>query len=322
MDGTLAAWGSNNFGQLGTSNNNSSNAPVAVVQSSGVLFNRTVTAVAAGGYHCLALCADGTLAAWGYNNSGQLGDSSLNNRNAPVQVLQTSGLLFTKTVISIAAGDAHSLAVCSDGTMASWGRNVDSQLANPVSTQSTTPVVVNVSTMAVGERFTQANSGAYVSHTLALVASPPPLTAAQSWAQTNGVSSNLSLPGANGLANLLNFAFGMSPTASSNPPLTYTGNFSTVGTVVPTGGPILGTQNPGAAQIHWALYVRRKDFVAAKLTYTVKFSSNLIFWQDSLTVPTVLADDGVNQLVGVPYPALLSNGQAPLFFRISVSILP
>jgi hypothetical protein len=62
--------------------------------------------------------------------------------------------------------------------------------------------------------------------------------------------------------------------------------------------------------------------VAARLTYTVTFSSELSSWQDNGDAPTVLADDGVNQLVGVPYPSVLSNGQAPKFFKISVNILP
>ncbi len=125
-----------------------------------------------------------------------------------------------------------------------------------------------------------------------------------------------------GVANLLEFAFGMNPAASSPTPLTYTGDFSTLGAVVPTGEPIVGTQGAGPGQIHWALYVRRKDYVAAKLAYTARFSGDLLSWQDDLAVPTVLADDGVNQLVGVPYPALLSNGQAPKFFEINVTILP
>lgn len=149
-----------------------------------------------------------------------------------------------------------------------------------------------------------------------------PASTAQTWAQANGVSGDLSLPGANGVPNLLNFAFGMNPTASNPTPLTYTGDFSTVGAVVPTGEPIVGTQGAGPGQIHWALYVRRKDYVAAKLAYTARFSGDLLSWQDDLAVPTVLADDGVNQLVGVPYPALLSNGQAPKFFEINVTILP
>ena len=56
--------------------------PVAVNTASGVsaLFGKTVVAVAAGDSHSLALCSDGTVAAWGYNTYGQLGDNATTNR--------------------------------------------------------------------------------------------------------------------------------------------------------------------------------------------------------------------------------------------------
>ena len=41
------------------------------VLQSGVLAGRTVIAVAAGASHSLALCADGTVGAWGNNLYGQ-----------------------------------------------------------------------------------------------------------------------------------------------------------------------------------------------------------------------------------------------------------
>jgi len=40
----------------------------------------------AAGYHSLALQSNGTLWAWGYNNSGQLGDGTTTNRTSPVQI--------------------------------------------------------------------------------------------------------------------------------------------------------------------------------------------------------------------------------------------
>ena len=39
--------------------------------------------VAAGGYHTAAVKTDGTLWAWGYNASGQLGDGTTRDRHAP-----------------------------------------------------------------------------------------------------------------------------------------------------------------------------------------------------------------------------------------------
>ncbi|MBZ5622225.1 MAG: RCC1 repeat-containing protein [Acidobacteriia bacterium] len=82
-----------------------------------------VVAVAAGcsGYWCssshsLALKGDGTVWAWGANDSGQLGDGTTTGRTTPVQV---SGL---SEVVAVAAraGDGHSVALKSDGTVWEW----------------------------------------------------------------------------------------------------------------------------------------------------------------------------------------------------------
>jgi len=64
----------------------------------------TWVTVAAGGYHSLAIKADGTLWAWGYNYYGQLGDGTTTQRNSPVQIGSDT------TWVTVAAGYYHSLA--------------------------------------------------------------------------------------------------------------------------------------------------------------------------------------------------------------------
>ena len=78
--------------------------------------------VAAGNNFTLALKSDGSLWAWGWNNSGQLGDSSQTNRNRPVRIGQD------RDWVQIAAGAEHSLALKTDGTLWAWGRNNAGQL--------------------------------------------------------------------------------------------------------------------------------------------------------------------------------------------------
>ncbi|HPJ08402.1 MAG TPA: chromosome condensation regulator, partial [Deltaproteobacteria bacterium] len=46
----------------------------------------TSVSVSAGANHSLAVSADGTLWAWGFNVNGQLGDGTWENSNTPVQV--------------------------------------------------------------------------------------------------------------------------------------------------------------------------------------------------------------------------------------------
>ncbi len=82
----------------------------------------TVTQVAAGWTHSLALGSDGTVWAWGDNRFGQLGDGTTIQSDTPVQVPGLSG------VTQIAAGDGWSLALRSGGTVWAWGVNTYNEL--------------------------------------------------------------------------------------------------------------------------------------------------------------------------------------------------
>ena len=68
-NGTVQAWGRNDFGQLGNGTTTDSNTPVTVTSLGG-----TATAIAAGWGHSVAMLANGTVKAWGKNTSGQLGN--------------------------------------------------------------------------------------------------------------------------------------------------------------------------------------------------------------------------------------------------------
>ena len=137
------AWGWNAMGQLGDNTTTTRLLPVPVT-ASGVLAGKTVVALA-GSDHSLALCSDGTVAAWGYNDEGELGDNTTTERHVPVAVNTASGVsaLYGKTVVAIAAGSTHSLALCSDGTVAAWGVNVSGALGDNTTVSSLVPVAVS-----------------------------------------------------------------------------------------------------------------------------------------------------------------------------------
>jgi PKD repeat protein len=75
--------------------------------------------------------------AWGYNSSGQVGDGTTTDRLSPVTVSGLSG------VAAFAGGEAFSLALKSDGTVAAWGYNFAGQLGNGTWTTSSVPVAVS-----------------------------------------------------------------------------------------------------------------------------------------------------------------------------------
>jgi YVTN family beta-propeller protein len=106
-DGTAWAWGNDGNGQLGNNSTSNSSTPVQVKGPGGSGNLTGAAAVAAGRYHSLALEGDGTVRAWGGNDSGQLGDNTVNEIHTPVQV---SSLTWA---VSVAAGDTHSLGISS-----------------------------------------------------------------------------------------------------------------------------------------------------------------------------------------------------------------
>ncbi|MEI6607024.1 MAG: cadherin-like beta sandwich domain-containing protein, partial [Verrucomicrobiota bacterium] len=165
-DGTLAAWGLNDNGQLGDNSINSSLVPVAIT-TSGALAGKRVVAIAAGFSHSLALCSDGTLAAWGWNNFGQLGNNGTTNSLVPIAI-GSDGVLSGKAVVAIAAGAAHSLALCADGTLAAWGFNDYGQLGDGTVNQSNVPLAITASGILSGKTVTSIAAGA--AHNFAICA--------------------------------------------------------------------------------------------------------------------------------------------------------
>lgn len=144
----------------------------------------------------------------------------------------------------------------------------------------------------------------------------------QAWAAGYGVSSDLNVLGTNGLANLLNFAFGLDPTGIVRPELIYTGTLVGGGTVTGYGLPITAFEPDGDGSMNYrALFVRRKDYAAAGLVYTPSFSADLSVWQDNSAPPIILADDESYQVVSVPYPASI-GGKPGRFFIIRVNLVP
>ncbi|NTX01861.1 MopE-related protein [Myxococcus sp. CA040A] len=136
--GNVWAWGQNTFGQVGTGSVSSTPvlAPVAV----GGVF--AATAIAAGHNMSLVIMGNGFVKSWGFNASGQLGNSSTVNSAAPVDVTGLSDATF------ISAGAQHSLAVRPGCPVWAWGNHGQGQLGISSST-STSPTTAPVSTLLI-----------------------------------------------------------------------------------------------------------------------------------------------------------------------------
>ncbi|WP_324611983.1 InlB B-repeat-containing protein [Bifidobacterium asteroides] len=123
-DGNAWAWGCNWYGNLGnnTASGYSDKNPVPMRvrdPASPTDTSRGLKAaqVSAGLHYSLAVGSDGNAWAWGYNNYGQLGDNSRNNKSVPVPVsfnlaLVITGVKFDQIPVSgLTRGDAGSVTV-------------------------------------------------------------------------------------------------------------------------------------------------------------------------------------------------------------------
>jgi len=138
-DGKVRAWGDNSKGQLGIGKTSGKKtSPVDVKKL------KDVIAIAAGGLHTVALKSDGTVWAWGFNGSGQLGDGTTDDQNLPVEV---NGFA---SAIAVTGGYQHTAAIryngIVDGTINTsiwaWGDNTSGQLGDGTMTNSAVPVAV------------------------------------------------------------------------------------------------------------------------------------------------------------------------------------
>jgi alpha-tubulin suppressor-like RCC1 family protein len=111
-DGTLWTWGYNYKGQLGIGTGGWATEISSPTQV-GLLTNWKQ--VACGWEHTVAIKTDGTLWAWGSNDSGQLGDGTTISKSSPIQV---SSLTDWKQIVS---GYNMTAAIKTDGTLWTWG---------------------------------------------------------------------------------------------------------------------------------------------------------------------------------------------------------
>ena len=145
-NGTIWAWGANNYGQLGNGTTTNSLVPEPVTAPPGIIF----TAVASGRASGKALDTDGNLWTWGDNWAGQLGNGSMGSTliTTPTLANTPSGITFT----AIANSGSSSYALDTDGNIWSWGFNPQGQLGLGNTTMfilSPEPVVTSVTVTAV-----------------------------------------------------------------------------------------------------------------------------------------------------------------------------
>ncbi|MEK7748403.1 MAG: Ig-like domain-containing protein [Nitrospirota bacterium] len=137
-NGTISCWGDNTHGQIGDGTNISSTVPRRV---SDLLGAQVVTA---GQSHTCAILQSGVLKCWGDNQFGQLGNGGTSSSTVPVAT--DSSVFLSK---EIDAGDLHTCALLSNGSVGCWGGNASGQLGDNNATTSATPRITSIVATAV-----------------------------------------------------------------------------------------------------------------------------------------------------------------------------
>jgi len=94
------------------------------------------TSISSRADHTCARKSDGTLACWGKNDSGQLGDGTKANNPTPTIVAKLAN------VTAVAAGGVHTCALLGDGSEVCWGNNQHAQLGDGTTTNRPAPTAV------------------------------------------------------------------------------------------------------------------------------------------------------------------------------------
>ena len=138
--GAVLAWGWNKHGQVG-------NGSIGGIVKSPVQVLTSVIDIGAGHYSSFAVKADGTVWGWGQNTSGQIGTGTTALRvRTPRRIEGLGGV----SIVDVAGGRNHAIALTAGGNVYAWGSNHYGQLGNGTWQNSGTPVLVSSLTDVVG----------------------------------------------------------------------------------------------------------------------------------------------------------------------------
>jgi len=133
-DGTLWAWGTNSYGDLGQNNTTNSNSPLQVGTS-------TTWANVFPGLECyMAAKTDGTLWSWGARG-GHLGQNESDiDHSLPIQIGADTDWSTGQNKVSLITTTAY--AIKTNGTLWSWGKGTYGEIGDNTRTQRSSPTQI------------------------------------------------------------------------------------------------------------------------------------------------------------------------------------
>jgi len=134
--GELWAWGNRENGRIGEGEaTGNQTTPIQVGT------DRIWATASAGASHTVAVTTTGELWAWGNRENGRIGEGeTTGSQTYPIQVGTATNWA------TASAGDAHTVAVRTDGTAWAWGNNTNGQLGDGTTIQRDVPVQIGALT--------------------------------------------------------------------------------------------------------------------------------------------------------------------------------
>ena len=131
-DDKVYCWGYNGYGEVGVGSAETKIFNPTAIK--GDLANKRVKLVTTGRFHVCALTLDGQAYCWGWNNWGEVGDGTYQEKRLPVKVKATTpeDVLYDKTIKQISASNRSTCAVASDNKAYCWGDNSNHQAGTGV----------------------------------------------------------------------------------------------------------------------------------------------------------------------------------------------
>ena len=128
--GRVLSTGRNTYGQLGDGTFTSRTVLTEITDQFNLQINEIVTDIKTGGFHSASITSTGRIFIWGLNFDGQLGIPNIEFSQIPLDLTSNFALQNEEKITDIVLGEAHTLALTSNGRLFTFGLNSSGQLGD------------------------------------------------------------------------------------------------------------------------------------------------------------------------------------------------